>query len=84
MPRLLNGLRHLVWIQGDAGSIYSGNIYSHFEFSLVSFSSQLRGAHVNDTKYDLLPAVYIVLDPRYDESHKIYAYILPQYNFYRG
>ena len=48
------------------GSNPAGDVYFHFEFSLLLRSEQLPRAHENEIKDDHSPVVIVVLDLRYD------------------
>ena len=59
-----SGLKRPVGKPRVAGSILSGDTYSHFDFSLVFRSLRIGGALTNGIKHDHSPAVIVVSDPR--------------------
>ena len=63
---LCKSLRCLFGKRGVAGSIPDLDIYFNFEFSLVSRSKQLSGAHIHEFKHGTSPVVYVVRHPRND------------------
>ena len=62
LSRWPSGLKAPVGKLRVAGLIPNGDIFI-LNFSLVSQSSQLGGAHANEIKHDHSPVVYLVVDP---------------------